>query len=100
MSVTEHNNMVKAVPPVRADEPLRISVLPWRPWCNGPIPNAHCSNAAGEDFAVDAIPIANDVSVRYSGFRTTDYVRDWLPIRREQCAKRVSRESRWSPSSK
>jgi hypothetical protein len=25
-------------------------------------------------------------------------VRDWLPIRREQCAKRVSRKSRWSRS--
>ena len=33
------------------------------------------------------------------GFRTTNYVRDWLPIRREQCAKRVSRKSRWSQSS-
>lgn len=62
MSVTEHNNMVKAVPPDRADEPLRISILPWRPWCNRPIPNAHCSNAAREDLALDAIPIANDVS--------------------------------------
>src|SRR5262249_12433912 len=29
-------------------------------------------------------------------FRTTNYVRDWLPIRREQCAKRVSRKNRWS----
>ena len=26
-------------------------------------------------------------------------MRDWLPIRREQCAKRVSRKSRWSRSS-
>src|SRR5262245_27618538 len=33
------------------------------------------------------------------GFRTTNYVRDWLPIRREQCAKRVSRKSGWSRSS-
>jgi hypothetical protein len=32
------------------------------------------------------------------GFRTTNYVRDWLPIRREQCAKRVSWNSRWSRS--
>jgi len=30
------------------------------------------------------------------GFRTTNYVRDWLSIRTEQCAKRVSRKSRWS----
>jgi hypothetical protein len=33
------------------------------------------------------------------GFRTRQYVRDWLPIRREQCAKRGSRKSRWSRSS-
>jgi putative ABC transport system substrate-binding protein len=33
------------------------------------------------------------------GFRTSDYVRDWLPIRREQCAKGVSRKSRWWRSS-
>jgi SRSO17 transposase len=32
-------------------------------------------------------------------FRTGDKLRDWLPIRREQCAKRVSRKSRWSRSS-
>src|ERR1700730_688072 len=29
-------------------------------------------------------------------FRTIDKLRDWLPIRREQCAKRVLRKSRWS----
>jgi hypothetical protein len=34
-----------------------------------------------------------------SEFWTADYVRDWLPIRREQCAKRVSRKSRWWRSS-
>jgi hypothetical protein len=38
------------------------------------------------------------------GFRTTNYVRDWLPLRREQCAKRVSparriaSQCRWWPS--
>src|SRR5262245_48984095 len=33
------------------------------------------------------------------GFRTTNYVRDWLPIQREQCTKRVSPKSRWLRSS-
>src|SRR5262245_32199034 len=64
MSVTEHNNVVKAVPPDRADKPLRISVLPRRSRCDRPIPNAHRSKAAHEDLAIDAIPIANDVSRR------------------------------------
>ncbi len=33
------------------------------------------------------------------GFRTSDYVRDWLPIRREQCAKVGLRKSRLLRSS-
>jgi hypothetical protein len=32
-------------------------------------------------------------------FRTTDKLRDWLPIRREQCGKVVLRKSRWLRSS-
>src|SRR5437660_7930423 len=32
MPFAEHNNMVKTLPSDRTDEPLRISVLPWRPW--------------------------------------------------------------------
>jgi hypothetical protein len=31
MPLAEHNNMVKTIPPDRTDEPLRTSVLPWRP---------------------------------------------------------------------
>jgi len=30
MLLAEHDDMVKAVPPDRTDEPLRVSVLPWR----------------------------------------------------------------------
>jgi putative transposase len=32
-------------------------------------------------------------------FRSIGKLRDWLPIRREHCAKRVLRKSRWSRSS-
>jgi hypothetical protein len=32
MPFAEHNNMVKTIPSDRTDQPLRISVLPWRPW--------------------------------------------------------------------
>jgi cation diffusion facilitator family transporter len=38
MPLAEHNNMVKTIPSDRTDEPLRISVLPWRPWRGRPIP--------------------------------------------------------------
>src|SRR5262249_40892508 len=49
--------MVKAIPSDRTDEPLRISVLPWRSWCDRPIPNAHRSKAADEDVAIDTISL-------------------------------------------
>src|SRR5271165_2815148 len=64
--LTKHNDMVKTIPPDRSDEPLRTSVLPWCPWCNGPIPYAHRSKTAKKDIAVDAIPVANDISRRLS----------------------------------
>ena len=64
--------------------------------------------ALTEKASLDKIPLitmgygrseSRDGSDLPQGFRTRNYVRDWLPIRREQCAKRVSRKSRWSRSS-
>src|SRR5260370_17517357 len=62
MSFAKHNDMVKTIPSDRTDEPLRISVLPWRAWCNRPIPYAHCAKPPDDDISIDAIPIANDIS--------------------------------------
>src|SRR5260221_3351250 len=64
MPLAEHNNMVKTIPSDRTDQPLRISVLPWRPWRDRPIPYTHCSKPLDDDIAIDAIPIANDISRR------------------------------------
>jgi hypothetical protein len=33
--------MVETFPPDRADQPFRMSVLPWRAWRGWPVPNAH-----------------------------------------------------------
>jgi hypothetical protein len=57
MPLAEHNDMVKAIPSDRTDEPLRVSVLPWRSWCDRPVPNAHRANATDKDIAIDTIPI-------------------------------------------
>src|SRR5258708_5744948 len=64
MSFAEHNNMVKTIPSDRADEPLRVSVLPGRPWRDRPIPYTHCSKPLDDNLAIDAIAIANDISWR------------------------------------
>ncbi len=61
MPFAEDNDMVKTIPSDRTDEPLRMSVLPWRSWCDRPVPNAHRANATDKDIAIDTIPIANDI---------------------------------------
>jgi hypothetical protein len=58
MPLAEDNDMVKTIPSDRTDEPLRVSVLPWRPWRDWPIPYTHCSKPLDDDIAIDAIPIA------------------------------------------
>src|SRR5262245_14385878 len=62
--LAKHNDMVKAIPPDRPDEPLRASVLPWRPHCNRPIANTHRLQPSEDDVAIDAITVANDVARR------------------------------------
>src|SRR5712691_9541298 len=60
--LAKHNDMIKAIPPDRSDKPLRTSILPRRPWCDRPIPYAHRSETAEKDIAIDAIPVANNIS--------------------------------------
>src|SRR5271155_2389056 len=62
MQLAKHDDMVQAVPPNRADQPFRISVLPWRLRRRRPVANAHRSNAPFEDLAINSIPITDDVS--------------------------------------
>ena len=61
MPLTKYNNMIKAVPSDRADEPLTIAILPWRSQRSWPIPNAHRLKTPYKDIAVDAVAIANEI---------------------------------------
>ena len=58
---------VEAFPADRADQPLRIAILPWRPRRDGLITDAQRSHATDEHLAVAGIPI------------TDQMVRCWLP---------------------
>ena len=64
MALAKHDDMVKAIPSDRSDEPLRTSVLPGRSWCDRPISDTHGSQSAEKSMAIGAIPVANDVSRR------------------------------------
>src|SRR5271167_3433696 len=54
--------MIQAIPPDRADQSLRISVLPRRSCRSRPVTNALRMKAAGENVAVDGVSVTDDVS--------------------------------------
>jgi hypothetical protein len=60
----EHDGMVKAIPSDRTDQPLRISVLPWRPWRNRSIPVPIARSRRMRTSPIGVVPIADDISRR------------------------------------
>src|SRR5262245_46168324 len=57
----EDHNMVKTIPPNRSDDPLRISVLPWRMSRDRTIADAPGTHTADEDWPVGTIAVANEI---------------------------------------
>jgi hypothetical protein len=57
----EHRDMIKAIPSDRANEPFRMSVLPWRSCRGRPVTDVHCGNAPDEGMAISAVAIANEI---------------------------------------
>jgi hypothetical protein len=62
MPLAKYDDMIQAIPPDRADQPFRISVLPWRSRRRRPVTNAHRLKAAGENVAVDGVAVTDEVS--------------------------------------
>ena len=53
--------MLHALAPDRSDQPFSEAILPRRRWCSRLVPDAHGTQSACDDGAVDPIPIANEV---------------------------------------
>ena len=64
VSFAEDNDMIKTFASDRADQPFRMSVLPWRVRRGRSVTNPHGANTPFENLAIDAVAIANDVSRR------------------------------------
>src|SRR5215204_3618822 len=72
MPFPKDDHVVKAIPSDRSDEPLRISVLPWRSRRDRSVAYAHGTNAPNEDLSIGRIPVANEILRRLlpaAGFR-------------------------------
>ena len=59
VSLSEYDQVVEAFAPDRADQPLRIPVLPWRCGRNRLVPNAHGTEPAPHGSTVNPILISN-----------------------------------------
>src|SRR5262249_5751001 len=61
MSFAPDDEMIETLAPDRSDQPFSEAILPRRSRCDGLVPYAHGMQTAGDDGAVDAIPIADNV---------------------------------------
>src|SRR5467141_20396 len=59
--LAEHNNVVKAFPSDRTDQPFGISILPRGAWRRWPVANARRSKSSDEDNAIGSIAIADQI---------------------------------------
>src|SRR5712672_1221509 len=62
MHLAQDNDVVHTLAPDRSDQPFGKSILPRRGWCGGSVPDADGAQSAGDDAAIDPIPIADEVA--------------------------------------
>jgi hypothetical protein len=62
VALAEYNNVVKAFPSDRTDQPFSVSILPRGARRRGSIANAHRSKSSDEDLAIGPVPVANEIA--------------------------------------
>src|SRR6266403_1481671 len=64
MPLAEHNNVVKAFPSDRTDQPFSISVLPRGTRRCWPVANACRSESADKNLTIGPVPVTNEIARR------------------------------------
>lgn len=59
--LAQDNDVVQTLAPDRSDQPFGKAILPRWSWCSGLVPDAHGAQSAGDDRAIDLIPIADEI---------------------------------------
>src|SRR3981189_1696605 len=62
MYLAQDDDMIQALAPDRSDNPVGKAILPGRGCCSRFVPNAHCSQSACDDGAIDPIAITDHVT--------------------------------------
>src|SRR3979411_571279 len=61
MHLAQDNDVVHALASDRSDQPFGKAILPRRGWCSGLVPDAHGTQSARDDAAIDPGPIADEI---------------------------------------
>src|ERR1700737_3997023 len=72
VALAEYNNVVKAFPSDRTDQPFSISILPRGARRRGSIADAYRSESADKDLSIGPVPVTNEIAGRLfpaAGFR-------------------------------
>src|SRR5246500_3956985 len=64
VALAVYNNVVKAFPSDRTDQPFSISILPRGTRRRRSIANAYRSESADKDLTIGAVPVTNEIAGR------------------------------------
>src|SRR3981189_1313382 len=83
MHRAQDNDVVHTFTPDRSDQPFGKAILPRRGWCNGLVPDAHGTQSARDDNAVESIPISDHIARSHVpgkclGYLTCNPLRRWV----------------------
>ena len=67
--------------PDRSDQPFGTAILPGRGWCGRLVPDAHGTQSARDDDAIDSIPIPDHIARSYVLRKSLGYL-TCNPLRR------------------
>src|SRR6266481_4610432 len=81
MRLAQDNHMIDALAPDRSDQPFGKAILPRRGWCSGLVPDAHGTQSARDDNAVDSIPISDHIARSHLPGKSLGYL-TCNPLRR------------------
>ena len=62
VALAEHNNVVKAFPADRTDQPFSISILPRGARRRRSIADAYRSESADKDLTISPVPVTNEIA--------------------------------------
>src|ERR1700760_4952656 len=62
VALAEYNNVVKAFPSDRTDQPFSISILPRGARRRGSIADAYRSESADKNLTISAVPVTNEIA--------------------------------------